>query len=39
MSVEVERRLADFFLAIADGEIELEFARQRLCRIPDFTPR
>ena len=39
LGLEAQRRLKDFFMAVADGERDLEAARCRLCNIPDFAPR
>ena len=39
LSYEGERRLANFLVAVGDGERDLEFARSRLCSISDFVPR
>ena len=39
LGLEAERRLTNFFLAVSEGERDLEFARKRLCSIPDFVPR
>ena len=38
LGYESERRLKNFLVAVGEGERELEFARQRLCNIPDFAP-
>lgn len=39
LGFEAERRLKNFFVAVGEGERDLEFARSRLCNIPDFVPR
>jgi Ca2+-binding EF-hand superfamily protein len=39
LGLEAQRRLKNFFAAVADGERDLEAARCRLCNIPDFAPR
>lgn len=39
LGLEAQRRLANFFNAVADGERSLEAARYRLCSISDFAPR
>jgi len=39
LGFESERRLKDFFVAVGDGERNLEAARARLCSISDFAPR
>ena len=39
LGYESERRLKNFFVAVGEGERDLEFARSRLCSIPDFVPR
>jgi Ca2+-binding EF-hand superfamily protein len=39
LGLEAQRRLKNFFSAVADGERDLEAARCRLCNIPDFAPR
>lgn len=39
LGLEAQRRLKNFFSAVADGERDLEAARCRLCSIPDFAPR
>lgn len=39
LGLEAQRRLKNFFNAVADGERSLEAARSRLCNIPDFAPR
>jgi Ca2+-binding EF-hand superfamily protein len=39
LGLEAQRRLKNFFTAVADGERDLEAARCRLCSIPDFAPR
>ena len=36
LSCETERKLKNYLVAIAEGEIELERLRQRLCEIRDF---
>lgn len=38
LGYETERRLKNFFVAIANGELVLEKARQRVCEIRDFAP-
>jgi hypothetical protein len=38
LGYESERRLTTLFVAIGDGERDLEAARHRLCAIGDFTP-
>lgn len=35
---ETERRLKNFLVAVGEGELLLEKARQRLCEIRDFSP-
>jgi len=39
LGFEAERRLRNFFVAVGEGERDLEYARSRLCSIPDFVPR
>lgn len=39
LGLEAQRRLKNFFAAVADGERDLEAARCRLCNIPDYAPR
>ena len=39
LGFESERRLANIFIAVAQAEKELEYMRQRLCLIPDFSVR
>ena len=39
LGLEAQRRLKNFFSAVADGERDLEAARCRLCNIPDFAPQ
>jgi hypothetical protein len=39
LGLEAQHRLKNFFVAVADGERDLEAARCRLCSIPDFAPR
>ena len=39
LGLEAQRRLKNFFSALANGERDLEAARCRLCNIPDFAPR
>ena len=38
LGYESERRLKNLLLAVADGELNLERARQRLNEIRDFSP-
>ena len=38
LGYESERRLRDLLMTISDGEREIEFSRQRLCNIRDFSP-
>ena len=38
ISVETERRVKNVLVALAGGERGLEAQRDRLCRIPDFSP-
>ena len=38
LSYETERRLKNYLAAIADGELQVENLRQRLCQICDFSP-
>ena len=38
LGYESERRLKNLFIAVGDGERDLEAARQRLCSIRDFAP-
>jgi Ca2+-binding EF-hand superfamily protein len=38
ISVETERRTKNVLVALAGGERGLENSRDRLCRIPDFSP-
>jgi hypothetical protein len=39
LGFEAERRLKNFFLAVGEGERDLEYARKSLCSMPDFVPR
>ena len=39
LGLEAERRLTNFFVAVGEGERDIEFARSRLCSIGDFVPR
>lgn len=38
LSFETERRLKNYLVAVADGELALERLRQRLSEIRDFAP-
>ena len=38
LSYETERRLKNYLAAVAEGELQLESLRQRLCQICDFSP-
>ena len=38
LGYESERRLKNFFLALADGESVHERIRQTICEIRDFSP-
>jgi len=38
LGYESERRIASFLIAVGQGERDTEFARSRLCMIPDFAP-
>jgi Ca2+-binding EF-hand superfamily protein len=38
ISVETERRVKNVLVALASGERGLEACRDRLCRVPDFSP-
>jgi hypothetical protein len=38
ISVETERRVKNLLVALAGGERGLEASRDRLCRVPDFSP-
>jgi Ca2+-binding EF-hand superfamily protein len=38
ISVETERRVKNVLVALAGGERGLEASRDRLCRVPDFSP-
>jgi Ca2+-binding EF-hand superfamily protein len=38
LSYETERRLKNYLAAIAEGELQIEALRQRLCQICDFSP-
>ena len=38
LGFESERRLKELLVAVGQGEMALESARQRLCNIRDFAP-
>ena len=38
LGFESERRLKELLVAVGQGEMALEIARQRLCNIRDFAP-
>jgi len=38
LGFESERRLKELLVAVGNGEMALESARQRLCNIRDFAP-